>query len=165
MGEARGKLGTVKMTPVVTYEILLAEDNPADVTLVREALGQQKIACNLHVIGDGLETLDFLNHAPRLDLVLLDLHLPKCDGPEILRRLRAVPRNSKVPVIVMTSAAAPDEYKLLDDFAVTSYFVKPSDLDAFLKLGKICHDILEKHPADGRGASPSSEPSKLGVPL
>ena len=154
----------VTMKPVI-YEILLVEDNPADVTLVREALGLHEIACNLHVIGDGMDTLDFLTHTPRLNLVLLDMHLPKCDGKEILRRLRGVPRNASVPVIVMTSAAAPDEYKALEEFGVTSYFVKPSDLDAFLKLGQICQDVLEKHSFNEDHLNSSGGPNKLGVPL
>jgi CheY-like chemotaxis protein len=153
----------VKMTPLV-YEILLAEDNPADVTLVREALSLQEIECRLHVITDGVDVLGFVEKAPPLDLVLMDLHLPKCEGSEILKRLRASSRNANVPVVIMTSAAAPDEYKSLDDFSVTSYFVKPSDLESFMKLGKICRDILDKHASDTFG-SEVEEQLKMSIPV
>src|SRR5579871_2537243 len=94
------------------FEILLVEDNLADITLVREALKQQSIPCNLHVIQDGAKAIAFLkqpddSQTPRLDLVLLDMHLPKCDGDEILHALRATVRNARTPVIVMTSSVAP----------------------------------------------------------
>src|SRR6185369_18088842 len=91
------------------FEILIAEDNPADVALVREALALQNVDCVLHVLRDGeaalslLDRLDNDPNQPPVDLLILDMHLPKYDGEEVLNRLRSTRHYAQTPVIVMTS--------------------------------------------------------------
>src|SRR5579863_96160 len=91
-------------------QILLAEDNPADVGLVREALREHNVACDLRVISDGQEVLAFIDQLdaddrlPCPDLLLLDLSLPKYDGREILHYLRSSERCGRTPVVIMTSS-------------------------------------------------------------
>lgn len=92
------------------FEILVAEDNPADVRLVQEALKHHAVDCALHVVYDGAQAIEFINrlegdrkHLP-LDLLLVDMHLPKRDGEEILKHLRSTERYAQIPVVVMTGA-------------------------------------------------------------
>ncbi|MBV8844111.1 MAG: response regulator [Bryobacterales bacterium] len=91
------------------WQIVLAEDNPGDIMLVRMALRDAGLSCALTVLEDGakaitlIEQLDENTKAPKIDLLLLDLHLPKRDGEDILRRLRSTERNAQAPVIVMTA--------------------------------------------------------------
>src|ERR1700689_662332 len=102
-------LNRIRMTPSSRY-ILLAEDNPADVLLVREALEDRAVNCELHVISDGEQVVRFIEqidsdralHCPRL--VLLDLHLPKRDGGEILKALRSSERCGQTPVVILTAS-------------------------------------------------------------
>ncbi|SCY49328.1 Response regulator receiver domain-containing protein [Nitrosospira sp. Nl5] len=125
--------------------ILLAEDNPADVLLVREALNEAHIACNLHVMKDGEQVIQFIESldadpaAPPLDMLLLDMHLPKRDGEEILNRLRSTEHYSQTPVIVMTASEAPRDYD--DKKHITHYFRKPSSLSDYMQLGAIVREI------------------------
>ena len=140
------------MIPVTTerapFEILVAEDNPADVTLVREALKTQGLACALHVAKDGAQAIAFVEALDKngsgLDLVLLDMHLPKHDGQEILSRLRATERCGQTPVIVMTSSASPRDHEAAERHAALHYFQKPSTLAQFMQLGRIVQDVLDK---------------------
>jgi CheY-like chemotaxis protein len=131
-----------------TFEILLAEDNPADVTLVREALERQRLSYNLHVMKDGAETLDFIEDRDLpgrrpIDLLLLDMYLPKFDGEEILRRLRETDQNSQTPVIVMTVSTDPRDIAAARRHAAMHYFMKPSSFQEFMQLGVIARDILQ----------------------
>src|SRR5205807_6631689 len=99
--------------PMNNYNVLLAEDSAADITLVREALKEHQLDCTLHVIRDGAQAISFLDgldrnpQEPSLDLVLLDMHLPKHDGAEILGRLRSTVHYSQTPVILMTASDSP----------------------------------------------------------
>jgi CheY-like chemotaxis protein len=92
------------------FNILIAEDNAADVGLVREALRAHEVDCDLHVASDGSAAISFIREmdadprSPLLDLVLVDMHLPKRDGEDILRCLRSTERYGQVPVVVMTGA-------------------------------------------------------------
>jgi CheY-like chemotaxis protein len=130
------------------FAILLAEDNLPDVVLVRTALEEAHLDCTLHVMEDGAQAIAFIeemrNHPeqPRLDLVLLDMHLPKYDGVEILKRLRAVQRLAQTPVIVMTSSDSPRDHHDAQEFAAVHYFRKPSDLTEFMRLGEVVRNIL-----------------------
>src|SRR5580704_4308580 len=91
------------------FQIVIAEDNAADVVLVREALKAHRIDCTIHVLRDGEQALAFLDMADsersdkRIDLLLLDLNLPKRDGEEVLKKLRSTRHYAETPVIVMTS--------------------------------------------------------------
>ncbi|HLG99332.1 MAG TPA: response regulator [Bryobacteraceae bacterium] len=132
------------------YEILLAEDNPADVTLVREALKNQGLSCTLHIVRDGAQAIAFVQDrdkvkgSPQLDLVLLDMHLPKYDGQEIMTRLRATEHCAQTPIIVMTSSVSPADYEAAEKHAAMHYFQKPSSLTQFMRLGRIVQDVLDK---------------------
>src|SRR6516164_2377202 len=96
--------------------ILLAEDNPGDIWLVREALRQHEIKCELEVVSDGekmlsfIQSLDLNANLPCPDLLLLDLHLPKRDGIEVLVHLRSSERCGRTRVIVLTSSDAPADH-------------------------------------------------------
>ncbi len=127
--------------------ILLAEDNPADVTLVREALKEHQIGCSLEVVTDGAQALNFIDKIDRglshgLDLLLLDMHLPKHDGADILRRLRATVCCAATPVIAMTASFSPYDEELAQKYAVAHYFRKPSTLDQYLRLGSVVANVL-----------------------
>jgi DNA-binding response OmpR family regulator len=132
------------------FQIVIAEDNAADVVLVREALKAHRIDCTIHVLRDGEEALAFLDMADsersekRIDLLLLDLNLPKRDGEEVLKKLRSTRHYAETPVIVMTSmdAAAPEMKNVIEIASVC--FPKPSTLDEFLNLGEIVRELLNK---------------------
>ena len=134
-------------------KIVLAEDNPADVGLVRAALRQHEVDCELHVIGDGEEALSFIDsldldsRIPCPDLLLLDLYLPKRDGNEILRYLRASERCAQTPVVILTSSDAPSDHANADKNAAIYYFRKPSSLVQFMKLGIIVKAVVSRAQA------------------
>lgn len=137
-------------TTCAPCHILLAEDNPGDVGLVREALREHKIHCDLRVICDGEQVLSFIDRLdcesdlPCPDLLLLDLHLPKRDGNEVLRHLRASERCARTPVVVFTSSDSPRDYESADRHAVIHYFRKPSSLVQFLQLGTIVKEVISR---------------------
>jgi len=130
--------------------ILLAEDNPADAQLVREALQGRSVACDLHVVRDGEQAMAFLERLDadsKLDcpsLFLLDLHLPKRDGAAIMRRLRASERCGQTAVVVLTSSDSPRDIEEAERHAALHYFRKPSSLEQFLTLGDIVKEIIDR---------------------
>ena len=131
--------------------ILLAEDNPADVQLVREALEDRAVVCDLRVVQDGeqaiafIERIDRNSHLECPSLVLLDLHLPKRNGDEILRCLRASERCGQTAVVVLTSSDSPRDLENAERHAALHYFRKPSSLEQFLLLGDIVKGILDRN--------------------
>lgn len=136
------------------YHILLAEDSAADVGIVRLALRDQNLDHILHVARDGEEAIAFIEKAdrdakaPGPDLLLLDMHLPRYNGDQILQRLRSTERYGQTPVIVMTSSSAPEDQERAQKHAALFYFQKPSRLDEFIQLGVIVRDILAKKTPD-----------------
>ncbi|MBX3405048.1 MAG: response regulator [Phycisphaeraceae bacterium] len=118
-------------------EILLVEDSPGDVRLTREALGEAKVTNRLHVAGDGVEAMAFLRRqgkyasAPRPDLVLLDLNLPRMDGREVLALIKGDPELRTLPVIVLTTSDAEADVLKSYDSHANCYLVKPVDVDQF----------------------------------
>ena len=135
------------------HQIVLAEDNPADVGLVRYALREHDVACDLRVIADGEEVFSFItgldmdSKRPCPDLLLLDLHLPKRDGKEILRHLRTSERCGQTPVVVLTSSDADMDGESAEKNAAVHFFQKPSSLEQFLKLGHIIKEVLSRAPS------------------
>ena len=122
------------------FIILLIEDNPADVRLTQEALVNGKVQHELHVASDGEEAMAFLRRqesfrqAPRPDLILLDLNLPRKDGREVLAEIKADPDLMAIPVIILTSSQAEEDILKSYNLYANGYIVKPVDLDQFFKV-------------------------------
>ncbi|MBM4354132.1 MAG: response regulator [Deltaproteobacteria bacterium] len=129
-----------------TVEILLVEDNPADVMLTREAIGEWKVPARLHVAVDGVEALAILRHqapyqaAVRPDLILLDLNLPRKDGREVLSEAKSDPVLRHIPVIVLTTSQAESDIRRCYELNANAYVVKAADLDEFFRA---MHSIEE----------------------
>lgn len=117
--------------------ILLVEDNPSDVYLTEEALRLVGVASRVHVAYDGVEAMAFLRHeglhaeAPRPDLVLLDLNLPRKDGRRVLAEIKADDDLRRIPVIVLTTSNAPSDVVKCYDLHANCYIVKPVEFDEF----------------------------------
>jgi CheY-like chemotaxis protein len=127
--------------------ILLAEDNSADVYLVRTALREHGIDFPVEVAGDGGEVLRIIDRRDaaadaQLDLIILDLNLPRHDGIEILRRLRETAKLSHVPVVVLTSSDSPRDRIAATELGAACFLRKPSNLEQFLSLGAVFRDVL-----------------------
>lgn len=120
--------------------ILLVEDNPGDADLTRENLERSKLLHNLHTVSDGVEAMAFLRreggyrNAPRPDLVLLDLNLPRKDGREVLAKMKADPTLRRIPVVVLTSSAAEEDVLRSYELQASAYVTKPVDLAGFGKI-------------------------------
>lgn len=118
--------------------ILLVEDNPGDVRLTVEALREGRIANRLHVAGDGEAAMDFIRRqgdhgdAPRPDLILLDLNLPKKDGREVLEELKSDPDLLRIPVIVLTTSSAEADVLRSYDLHANCYISKPLGYEDFI---------------------------------
>lgn len=141
-------------SPGGTPEILLAEDNPADIYLIREALQEHGVSCPLRVVSDGKEALQFLTQLDlraqqsELGLIILDLNLPRHDGIEILQKLRDTPRMAHVPVAVLTSSDSPRDREVATRLGAARYLRKPSNLEQFLNLGAVFKDLLAQRQTD-----------------
>ncbi|MCX7827374.1 MAG: response regulator [Verrucomicrobiae bacterium] len=123
-------------------EILLAEDNPADVRLTQEALRDAKVHNNLSVVTDGVEAMAFLRrqgayaNAPRPDVILLDLNMPRKDGRQVLAEIKADEGLKSIPIVVLTSSQAEEDILRAYNLNVNCYVTKPVELDQFLKVVK-----------------------------
>jgi two-component system, chemotaxis family, response regulator Rcp1 len=123
-------------------EVLLVEDSAGDVRLTREAFKDAKVLVNLHVAADGAEAMAFLgregknSHAPRPDLILLDLNLPKKDGREVLKEIKESASLKSIPVVILTTSAAEADILRSYQLHANCYITKPVDLDGFLKVVK-----------------------------
>jgi CheY-like chemotaxis protein len=128
--------------------IVLVEDNSADVMLVRMALKRSGLNCELRVLDDGEKAASFTEEfdanpkAGPIDLLLLDMHLPKCDGEDILKRLRSSDRCAQTPVVVLTASDAPRDHAQARKHAATHYFRKLGNLAEYMQLGIIVRDLL-----------------------
>ena len=131
-------------TPV---KILLVEDNPADVRLTIEALKEGKITNRLNVARDGVEALDFLQRrgafadAPRPDLVLLDLNLPKKDGREVLAEIKRDADLKRIPVVVLTTSQAEEDILKSYNLHANCFISKPVDLEQFIAVVRTIEDF------------------------
>lgn len=123
-------------------EVLLVEDNPADVRLTQEALREGKVRNRLHSVPDGVEALAFLRRegkyadAVRPDLILLDLNLPRKSGREVLGEIKTDPALRHIPVVVLTSSQAEKDIAQAYDLHANCYVTKPVDLDRFIEVVK-----------------------------
>jgi two-component system, chemotaxis family, response regulator Rcp1 len=123
-------------------EILLVEDNPGDVHLITKALKAAKVFSNLNVVTNGVEAIAFLYRqgeymaAPRPNLILLDLNLPKKNGREVLTTIKHDPNLLRIPVVILTSSAAEQDILQAYNLHANSYVTKPLNLKQFLSLVK-----------------------------
>ncbi len=121
-------------------EILLVEDNPGDVRLTKEALKEGKVYSNLHTCKDGVEAMEFLRRqgrfkdAPRPDIILLDLNLPKKDGREVLAVIKKTDQLKHIPVVVLTTSKAEEDVLRSYELHANCYVTKPVDLDKFITV-------------------------------
>ncbi len=139
-------------------EILLVEDNPADARLTVEAFKEGKVLNTLTVVGDGMEAMSYLRReggyaeAPRPDIILLDLNLPRKDGREVLAELKEDPDLRRIPVITLTTSRAEQDIITIYNLHGNCYVTKPVDLDRFIEVVRTIEDFwltIVKLPADG----------------
>ena len=115
-------------------DILLVEDNPNDAELTQRALKKSDLGARLSIARDGAEALEYLlSNRPRPKVVFLDLKLPKIDGIEVLRRVRAEERTRSLPIVVLTSSQEERDINECYKLGVNSYVVKPVEFDKFYK--------------------------------
>lgn len=139
-------------------EILLVEDNPGDADLAREALESGKVRNTLHHVSDGMAAMDFLRRqgkyaaAPRPDLVLLDLNMPKKDGREVLAEIKADADLKRIPVVILTTSRAEEDILKTYNLHANCYISKPIDLHQFIKVVQAIEDFwltIVKLPPNG----------------
>ncbi len=125
-----------------SVDLLLVEDNPGDVRLTREALKEAKVRNNLYVVEDGVEATAFLHKegkyadAPRPDVILLDLNLPKKNGPELLAEIKQDPDLRYIPVVILTSSSSEEDIIRSYNLHANCYITKPVNLERFLDVVK-----------------------------
>ncbi len=128
-------------------QILLVEDNAADIRLTQEALRDGKVLNDLHVARDGVEALDFLHQrgahadAPRPDLIILDLNLPRKDGKEVLAEIKSDEALMAIPVAVLTTSSQDVDILQSYDLGANCFLTKPVDLTQFLKVVQAIEDF------------------------
>jgi CheY-like chemotaxis protein len=119
-------------------EVLLVEDDPGDELMTREAFEENKIGNRLHVAHDGEEALDFLYQrgehadAPKVDLILLDLNLPKYDGRQVLERIRSDPELTHTPVVILTTSSSEEDILRSYKLHANAFVTKPVDVAQFI---------------------------------
>ena len=138
----------MKSANLKEFSLLVVEDSPADVFLLKEALKEEGLSCPMEVADDGEKAMDILDNidagaktAP--SLLLVDLNVPRQNGSEILQRVRRSPLCGKTPVVMMSTSDTPAERKHAFDLGATEYFCKPSSLKEFMQLGGIVRRLLE----------------------
>jgi CheY-like chemotaxis protein len=129
-------------------EVLLVEDDPGDVLMTKEAFEDYKLKNNLHVVNDGAEAMDFLRRqgehtdAPRPDLVLLDLNLPRMDGREVLQAIKSDPELASIPVVVLTTSEAEEDVLRSYSLHANAYVTKPVDFERFIQVVRQIDDFF-----------------------
>ena len=130
------------MSESKSLDILMVEDNPADVRLTQEAFRDGKICNRLAIVKDGVEAMEYLRRhgkhasATRPDLILLDLNLPRKDGREVLAEIKSDPALMRIPVVVLTTSKAEMDIVRSYNLHANCYIVKPVDLDQFIDIIK-----------------------------
>ncbi|MEV6520490.1 response regulator [Longispora sp. NPDC051575] len=136
------------MTTPLPITVLLVEDDPGDELMTREAFEENKVRNDLRVARDGMEALDFLfrrgEHAdaPRPDLILLDLNLPKYDGREVLAQIKADPDLATIPVVVLTTSRAEEDVLRSYQLHANAYVNKPVDFNRFIEVVRQIDDFF-----------------------
>lgn len=131
----------------MTVQVLLVEDSPGDVRLTQEAFREANMSIQIHVATDGVEAMAFLRQAPphsdapRPDLILLDLNLPKMDGREVLANIKADDNLKTIPTVILTTSEAEADIVKSYQLQANSYLTKPVEFDAFECLVKSINDF------------------------
>lgn len=129
---------------------LLAEDNVADVLLIQEAIEFHHVPIELYIVGDGEKAIEFFQkaeadpNAPRPELLLLDLNLPKMSGKEVLQRVRQSERCKNILVLILTSSDLSSDRDAVVALGANRYFRKPTSYSQFMKVGEIMNEILQE---------------------
>lgn len=129
-------------------EVLLVEDDPGDVLMTREAFADYKLRNQLHVVDDGVQALEFLRQegrfadAPRPDIVLLDLNLPRMDGREVLAAIKSDPQLASIPVVVLTTSEAEEDVVRSYSLHANAYVTKPVDFERFIDVVRQIDDFF-----------------------
>lgn len=127
-----------------TITILMADDDPDDRMLTKEALQENRLANDLHFVEDGEELMDYLHqrgkydntNAPKPGLILLDLNMPKKDGREALTEIKADPKLKRIPIIVLTTSKAEEDILKTYDLGISSFITKPVTFDDLVEVAK-----------------------------
>jgi CheY-like chemotaxis protein len=145
---------------VAPVEILLVEDNPGDHRLTKEALHEGKVYNNLHWVQDGVDAIDFLKRrgrhagAPRPDIILLDLNLPKKDGREVLAEIKKDADLRTIPVVILTTSQAEEDVLKSYDLHANCYVAKPVDLEKFIvvvqSIDRFWLNVVTLPPGNGK---------------
>jgi CheY-like chemotaxis protein len=129
-------------------EVLLVEDDPGDVLLTKEAISEHKVNDRLEVVSDGEEAMAYLRRegphagAPRPDLILLDLNLPRKSGLEVLEDIKADPDLRSIPVVILTTSEADEHILRSYDLHANAYVTKPVDFDQFVRIVRQIDDFF-----------------------
>ncbi|WKN30643.1 response regulator [Porifericola rhodea] len=131
-------------TNIKTITILMADDDPDDRMLTKEALMENKLANDLHFVEDGEELMDYLHqrgkyseeNAPRPGLILLDLNMPKKDGREALTEIKADPKLRRIPIIVLTTSKAEEDILKSYDLGISSFITKPVTFEDLVEVAR-----------------------------
>jgi chemotaxis family two-component system response regulator Rcp1 len=146
--------------PLNVLQVLLVEDSPGDVRLTQEAFRDANMSLRLHVASDGVEAMAFLRHegrhadAPRPDLILLDLNLPKMDGREVLAYIKEDDNLKSIPTVILTTSEAEVDIVKSYQLQANCYLSKPVQLEAFEGVVKSINDFWltkAKLPQQGQG--------------
>ena len=127
--------------------IIVVEDNPVDVYLIRWVLKAHELAYELQVIENGDRAMDYVNQLTHEErrrsptIMLLDLNLPQVDGKEVLRQIKALPQGSDIPVVIVTSSTNPTDRRETLAMGADAYFVKPYHLNEFMQLGEVIKHV------------------------
>ena len=127
--------------------ILLAEDNPGDVFLVKRALDFHRINYELNLATNGEEAISLVHRADggdlSIDLMLVDLNLPRYDGGQVVAAVRSSTVLARTPIIILTSSDSPHDRSRLFELGASIYFRKPADLMAFMEVGRLVQEVVE----------------------
>ena len=143
---------------VKVIELLLVEDSEPDVRLTIEALHEAKVKNRLSVVEDGVEALEFLRRqgryrdAPRPDLILLDLNLPRKDGRQVLKEIKSDESLKRIPVVILTTSKSEEDVCRAYDLHANCYITKPVDFNRFMEVVKSIEDFwltVVRLPEDG----------------
>jgi two-component system, chemotaxis family, response regulator Rcp1 len=126
------------------FRILLVEDNPADISLTREALNRNEIVNEIHVVHNGVEALNFLEKKNRPDLIFLDLNLPKMTGLEVLKEIKEHGKYRRIPVIILTISNNEEDLIKAYDLHANCYINKPLEIKEFYAIMSSIVDFFFK---------------------